>query len=179
MNTYEFELFVRNNGKDILRFCRMTCGNQESGDELYQDTMLKLLEKKQRLDFEHNLRSYALSISILLWKNKKKKYMNRKRLMPMESIEQLETEGNLNIADSTVISPESAIVQKEIDDTVKQLVANLPERYRMLIHLYYSANLSVEEIAEMLHIPKGTVKSRMSKARNLLKKELEVLGYDR
>lgn len=105
--------------------------------------------------------------------------MNRKRLMPMESIEQLESEGNLNIADSTVISPESAIVQKETDDTIKQLVANLPERYRMLIHLYYSANLSVEEIAEMLHIPKGTVKSRMSKARSLLKKELEVLGYDR
>lgn len=47
MNTYEFEQFVQNNGKDILRFCRMTCGNQESGNELYQDTMLKLLEKRQ------------------------------------------------------------------------------------------------------------------------------------
>jgi len=38
--------------------------------------------------------------------------------------------------------------------------------------------MSVREIAEMLHIPEGTVKSRMSKARTLLKNELEVLGYD-
>lgn len=66
MNSYEFDQFVQNNGKDILRFCRMTCGDKESGDELYQDTMLKLLEKKQRLDFQQNVRSYALSVSILL-----------------------------------------------------------------------------------------------------------------
>ena len=45
MNNYEFDQFVRDNGKDILRFCRMTCGDKDSGDELYQDTMLKLLEK--------------------------------------------------------------------------------------------------------------------------------------
>ena len=179
MNTYEFEQFVQNNGKDILRFCRMTCGNQESGDELYQDTMLKLLEKRQRLDFQQNVRSYALSISILLWKNKKKKYMNRKRLISMESIDYVETEGNSNIADLTVVSPESCIIQKELNNTVKQVVANLPERYRIPIHLYYSAHMSVQEIAEVLHIPKGTVKSRMNKARHLLKKELEVLGYDR
>ena len=47
MNTNEFEQFIQDNGKDILRFCRMTCGDKESGDELYQDTMLKLLEKKE------------------------------------------------------------------------------------------------------------------------------------
>jgi len=178
MNTYEFEQFVRNNGKDILRFCRITCGNQESGDELYQDTMLKLLEKRQHLDFQQNIRSYALSISILLWKNKKKKYMNRKRLISMESIDYMENEGNSSIADISAISPETCIIQKELNNTVKTLVSNLPERYRIPIYLYYSANMSVQEIAEVLHIPKGTVKSRMNKARNLLKNELEELGYD-
>lgn len=178
MNTYEFEQFVQNNGKDILRFCRMTCGNQESGDELYQDTMLKLLEKRQHLDLEQNVRSYALSISILLWKNKKKKYTNRERLVSMDSIDHVETEGNSSIADLSAISPETCIIQKELNNTVKQLVSNLPEKYRIPIHLYYSANMSVQEIAEVLHIPKGTVKSRMNKARNLLKNKLEVLGYD-
>ena len=85
MNKYEFEQFVRDNGKDILRFCRMTCGDNESGDELYQDTMLKLLGKRQRLDYRQNVKSYALSISILLWRNKKKKYANRQRLISMEN----------------------------------------------------------------------------------------------
>lgn len=179
MNTYEFEQFVQNNGKDILRFCRMTCGNQESGNELYQDTMLKLLEKRQHLDFKQNVRSYALSISILLWKNKKKKYANRNRLLPMESIDRPENEENPIIADVTAISPESYILQEEVNKTVRQMVANLPEKYRTSIYLYYSANMSVHEIAKMLHIPEGTVKSRMNKARQLLKDKLEVLGYDR
>lgn len=179
MNTNEFEQFIQDNGKDILRFCRMTCGDKESGDELYQDTMLKLLEKKEHLDFRQNIKSYALSISMLLWKNKRKKYANRKRLVPMESIDRMEEEGNLAIKDLTVNSPENYMIQMDISNAVQQIVANLPEMYRMPIHLYYSANMSVQEIAQVLHIPEGTVKSRMNKARRLLKIELEVLGYDR
>lgn len=179
MNTNEFEQFIQDNGKDILRFCRMTCGDKESGDELYQDTMLKLLEKKEHLDFRQNIKSYALSVSMLLWKNKRKKYANRKRLVPTESIDRMEEENNLTIKDLTVNSPENYMIQMDISNAVQQIVANLPEMYRMPIHLYYSANMSVQEIAQVLHIPEGTVKSRMNKARRLLKIELEVLGYDR
>lgn len=40
MNKQEFEQFVIKDGKDILRFCRMNAGDTESGNELYQDTML-------------------------------------------------------------------------------------------------------------------------------------------
>ena len=179
MNTNEFEQFIQDNGKDILGFCRMTCGDKESGDELYQDTMLKLLEKKEHLDFRQNIKSYALSTSMLLWKNKRKKHANRKRLAPMDSIDRMEAEGDLTIKDITVNSPESYIIQTDISNTVQQIVANLPELYRIPIYLYYSANMSVQEIAQVLHIPEGTVKSRMNKARRLLKIELEVLGYDR
>ena len=179
MNTNEFEQFIQENGKDILRFCRMTCGDKESGDELYQDTMLKWLEKKEHLDFRQNIKSYALSVSMLLWKNKRKKYANRKRLVPTESIDRMEEENNLTIKDLTVNSPENYMIQTDISNAVQRIVANLPEMYRMPIHLYYSANMSVQEIAQVLHIPEGTVKSRMNKARRLLKIELEVLGYDR
>ena len=45
MNRKEFEEFVMDSGKDILRFCRLTAGGREAGNELYQDTMLALLEK--------------------------------------------------------------------------------------------------------------------------------------
>ena len=53
------------------------------------------------------------------------------------------------------------------------------EKYRIPVLLYYSSDMSVPEIAKILHIPEGTVKSRMNKARQMLKKELEALGYDR
>lgn len=179
MNDYEFEQFVLGNGKDILRFCRMTCQDTELGDELYQDTMLKLLGKKTKLDSQQNVRSYALSISTLLWKNKKKKYANRNRLVPVESIEGMEQNGISNITDMSAISPETCILQEDEKKMVQRIVANLPEKFRIPIHLYYSADMSIQEIAEILVIPEGTVKSRMNKAKQLLKKELEALGYDR
>lgn len=69
-------------------------------------------------------------------------------------------------------------MQEDERKTIQQIIANLPEKYRLPIHLYYSAELSVPEIAGVLKIPQGTVKSRMNKAKQLLKKELEALGYD-
>ena len=97
----------------------------------------------------------------------------------MESIDSMENEGNLSIADTSAMSPENCILQKDEKNTVQKIVANLPEKYRMPIYLYYSADMSIREIAKVLQIPEGTVKSRMNKAKHLLKKELEALGYDR
>ena len=72
MNNDEFELFIMDNGKEILRFCRIITCDKETGDELYQDTMLKLLEKRPLLSTRQNTKGYALSVSLLLWKNKGK-----------------------------------------------------------------------------------------------------------
>lgn len=179
MNREEFEQFVMNCGKDILRFCRLTAGGRETGDELYQDTMLALLEKGARLDPVQNTKSYALSVAILLWKNKKRKYANRRRLVPVDSMERMEEENGLDPPDDSAASPDEYLLREDERRTVQKIVAELPEKYRLPIQLYYTADMSVQEIADIMRIPEGTVKSRMSKARSLLKKELEALGYDR
>ena len=66
MDKHEFEQFVTEHGKDILRFCRMNAGSTERGNELYQDTMVKLLEKQKKLDVAQNIKSYAMQTAILL-----------------------------------------------------------------------------------------------------------------
>ena len=71
MDKHEFEQFVTEHGKDILRFCRMNAGSTERGNELYQDTMVKLLEKQKKLDAAQNIKSYAMQTAILLWKARK------------------------------------------------------------------------------------------------------------
>ena len=179
MNDNEFERFVLKFGKDILRFCRMTAGDAENGNELYQDTMLKLLEKKKRLDSMQNTKSYALSTSIYLWKNKKKKYANRMRLVPINSMDEMSDEG-YEFADSdNEVSPEHIVLKQNEVDMIQQLVNTLPEKYRMPIYLYYSADMQINEISKILGLPEGTVKSRMRKAKKQLKEKLEAIGYDR
>ncbi|MDE7285134.1 MAG: sigma-70 family RNA polymerase sigma factor [Lachnospiraceae bacterium] len=179
MNNDEFERFILKFGKDILRFCRMTAGDAENGDELYQDTMLKLLEKKKRLDSTQNTKSYALSTSIYLWKNKKKKYANRMRLVPIDSMDEISDEGFEVSDNDEKISPEQIVLQKNEADMIQGLVASLTEKYRIPIYLYYSADMQINEIAEILGLPEGTVKSRMRNAKKKLKEKLEALGYDR
>lgn len=179
MNTNEFEQFVLNNGKDILRFCRLTTGDNESGNELYQDTMLKLLEKQESLNLMQNVKSYALSVSIFLWKNKKKKYSVRKRILPMSSLEECVENGEIFEPKATEKSPEQQILEQSEIEEVQALVAELPEKYRMPIYLNFSANMKMDEIAECLHIPVSTVKTRIRKAKALLKERLEDIGYDR
>lgn len=179
MNNDEFEQFVLKFGKDILRFCRMTAGDAENGDELYQDTMLKLLEKRNRLDSTQNTKSYALSTSIYLWKNKKKKYANRMRLVPTDSMEEMSDEGYEISGHDKEASPEHIVLQQNEVDMIQGLVASLPEKYRIPIYLYYSADMQINELSEILGLPEGTVKSRMRKAKKQLKEKLEAIGYDR
>lgn len=179
MNNDEFEQFVLKFGKDILRFCRMTAKDTENGDELYQDTMLKLLEKKKRLDSGQNTKSYALSTSIYLWKNKKKKYANRMRLVPIDSMDEMSDEGFEITNHDNEASPEHVVLQQNEIEMVQRLVASLPEKYRMPIYLHYSADMQINEISEILGLPEGTVKSRMRTAKKQLKEKLEAIGYDR
>ena len=68
-------------GRDILWFCRMTAGNAHEGDELYQDTMLTLLEHLDRLDEKNNSKSYALSVAIRLWKIRKEGFHGLMRVV--------------------------------------------------------------------------------------------------
>lgn len=72
MDKHEFEQFVTEHGKDILRFCRMNAGSTECGNELYQDTMVKLLEKQKKLDAAQNIKSYACRQQSCYGKTKRK-----------------------------------------------------------------------------------------------------------
>lgn len=178
MDQHEFEQFVLENGKNILRFCRLTCQETESGDELYQDTMLKLLDKRQQLDSQQNVQSYALSISILLWKNKKKKYANRMRIAPVSSLEEHQETVSSFTADWDT-TPEQMMINKQEIAEVRNAVQMLPEKYRIPICLSYSAGLTMEEIATCMKVPVNTVKTRIRKAKSILKQELEARGIDR
>lgn len=51
-------------------------------------------------------------------------------------------------------------------------ILNLPEELRILVTLYYIEGFSQKEIAEILHIQEGTIKSRLSRARDLLREQL-------
>ena len=178
MTIAELEQCIDQYGKDIYSFCRYATGSIQEGEELYQDTFLKAVELMEKVDVNQNPRSFLLSIAIKLWKNKRRKYAWRQRIAGMESLEEKDEYQNIpsNLDDSL---PEERLLQKEQNALVHLCLQELSQKYQILLYLYYTSELSTREIAACLKLPEGTVKSRLHKARILLKEKLEVAGYDK
>ena len=75
-------------------------------------------------------------------------------------------------------SIETEVLRAEERRQVQRAVDTLPEKYRVVVLLYYMEELPLAQIASLLHIPSGTVKSRLYQARKLLRQQLEVLLDD-
>ena len=75
-------------------------------------------------------------------------------------------------------SPEEWLLAREETAAVRKAVERLPERQRVIVLLYYMEELSVTQIAEVVKIPEGTVKSRLYQARKSLQRELEDILYE-
>ncbi len=190
MTIGELENCIEEYGKDIYSFCRyLTCSTQEA-DDLYQDTFLKALELQEKIAGEYNPKSYLLSVTIRIWKNRRRKFARRKRIAAQQSYVDAreyqngrnyrqEAEGEKGAENGLGHSPEEVILNIERQTQVRRAVERLPEKYRLAVLLFYMEELSVEHIAEVQDIPSGTVKSRLYHARKILEKELEAVFYEK
>jgi len=71
------------------------------------------------------------------------------------------------------VSPYRTLKNKQLSAAIDSAIERLPSDYRELIQLRHFGELSYEEIADMKHMPLGTVKNKLFRARNLLKEELD------
>ena len=179
MTVFELEQCIETYGKEVYSFCLHLTGAREWADELYQDTFLTVMEHIMQLhnDGGANPKSYLLSVAIRLWKNKRRKAAWRKRIAPEQSMDA--PDGAVLVGEAELTdSIETEVLRAEDRRQVQRAVDALPEKYRMVVLLYYMEELSVAQIASLLHIPSGTVKSRLHQARKLLRQQLEVLLDD-
>ena len=168
MTEQELEMCISQYGKDIYSFCKYLTGDSQEAEDLYQDTFLKVVELKEKIDYEQNPKSYLLSIALRIWKNRRRKLAWRKRIADIQPIiDEKDTSG------PAVLSLEDKLVRDEIRDAVRITVNRLPVKLKIVVLLFYMEDLSTAQVAEILKIPPGTVLSRLHQARKVLKKDLE------
>ena len=168
MNNMDAEYYVKEYGKGLYSFCLYSTRSKEAADDLYQQTFLVALEKDE-IEREANPRSYLITIAMNLWRNQMRKTAWRKKIA---DISYLGEEELAQIADRGR-SVEEEVQKRQEEMIVRKNVLKLPDKLRVVILLYYMEDMSVEEIALALKIPAGTVKSRMNKAKNVLKERLQ------
>ena len=111
MNDTQLLQCIEEHGKNVYTFCCQLTQNRQEAEELYQDTFLKAVELKGRMDWEKNPGSYLISIALRIWKNKKRKYAWRSRIAGMEGLEEGLVSGESCGKES---SPEEIFFQKEL-----------------------------------------------------------------
>jgi RNA polymerase sigma-70 factor (ECF subfamily) len=166
---------VNLHGKAVYGFCHCLTKNKADTDDLYQETFLKAAELCHKIDKGNNTKGFLVSIAIGLWKNNRRKYARRQRIAPTEEFDQ-------NISNDYIqneSSPEYIVISNELRNIIQAAVKELDYKLRIPLYMYYTAEMSSEDIAHALKIPQGTVKSRLYKARRALKNILEVSGYEK
>lgn len=172
MQAKELEKCMDEFGTDIYRFCLKLCMEKANAEDLYQQTFLKALESDMKLDWEQNPKALFFSLAHNLWKSDQRKKARRAFIAPVSNLE--EENENLLYSEDNV---ENQVFQKELIRETNQIIESLPEKIRIPLTLYYLFELPVEQIAETVKKPPGTIKSRLFKGRSLIKKRLEELGY--
>ena len=124
-------------------------GNGDACADAVQNALLKAWENRASLRSGMQFKSWLVRIV----QNESKNYLRRRPNLPL---------------DETIPSVEAD--QNQID--VKRAVNALPESARLIVMLYYFERYSVREICMLLDLPEGTVHSRLSRAREQLRKEL-------
>ena len=159
MDAREIEKCIDIFGTDIYRFCLSLCADKTDADDLYQQTFLKALESSINLDWNSNPKALFFSLVHNLWKSDRRKQARRDAIAPSENLD-------------------DNYMKKELLSVLNRIVQALPDKFRIPLTLYYLSELTVEQISIVIKKPSGTVKSRLYKGRNMIKKRLEELGYE-
>ena len=165
----QIENIISEYGKQIYSFCVYITGDRDAADDLYQQTFLVAIEKGE-IEADRNPKSYLITIAMNLWNNQKRKFLWRRKKADVVYFEDGAEE---NIEDSSP-SVEEDYERREEIQRIRQTVQTLPDKLREVVLMHFMEELSVEEIAVILKIPAGTVKSRIHKAKKVLKERLNI-----
>lgn len=141
---------------------RMGCTAEEAED-VVQTTLVKAYQAWERFDGRH-LRSWLIRIL------RNERLMLLRGAHPTESLDEPHA---LEAADQPFWDEVS---WKLAADRIKEEMERLPEVYRMTVHLCDVEELTYEEAAEVMEVPIGTVRSRLFRARAMLRKRLEPMN---
>ena len=164
-----FSRIVTELEKPVYRLAFAIVGNREDAEDVSQETFLKLFRTLGTFRGDASVSTYVLTIA----KNTALDELRRRKNRPADSMT-LETEDGedrqAEIADPDPYSdPAKSYAQKERIAGVRQAIADLPGDHRVILTLRDMEGRSYEEIADILGLTDGTVKSRLFRARQALK----------
>jgi len=164
------EEFVNLFQKPIFNLAYRLCGDRDSAEDIAQESLIRALENLKNFKGESSLYTWLYRITTNIFYDHLRQ---RKELSYDQMVygEEEETTG-LELPDEDT-SVEKEVERRDIQEIVRREIEKIPSYYRTVLVLYDIEGFSYEEICQILQKPLGTVKSRLNRARELLKQRLE------
>ena len=165
-----FEALVKLHEKQVYALTLRICGNPEDAAEAEQEAFLSAWQGlrffRQESEFSTWLYRLASNASIDLLRKEKRH----------RGAASLDDELNPEVPDGTALTPQDALERKEMREQIREGLLDLSSDHRQVLVLREMHQLSYQEISDVLDLDVGTVKSRISRARQQLRKFLLLKG---
>ena len=161
-----FETLVKRHGPMVLGVCRHVLRRDQDAEDAFQATFLVLARKAGTI---HNREILGCWLHEVAYRTAIRARERHARSTPRMEIQE--------VAESHS-GPENAASRNELRLLLRAEVDGLPGKYRSLVLHTYMEGKSNEQVAGLLRCPVGTVKGRLSRARDLLRARLSRRGWD-
>lgn len=157
--------FIRRIQKDIYTFFSYLCPPEDSVSDLTQEALIKIVTNINKLKNIEQFRKWSNRIAINVFYDALRKYKKDLNIIESDNLD-------LSIIPDNKGKPVDNYRCKELECKIKACIINLPLNARLAIILRELEGLSYEEIAKLTNTNLGTVKSRISRAREKLQVDL-------
>ena len=146
----------------VFRIGVLYMGNEQEAHDIVQDVFLKLLSHPRRFEDEEHEKAWILRVAINRCKDQLKSHWKKKRISWNEYQERI-----------AFSAEDTRREHWEEQQIIMDAVMKLPDIYKEVVLLHYYEGYKAEEIAGIMHRNPSTVRSRLQKARELLKESLK------
>jgi RNA polymerase sigma-70 factor, ECF subfamily len=157
----------------VFQICFRMLGNRHEAEDIAQEAFIRAYVNietfNQKRKFSTWLFRIATNLCIDRIRKKKPDYYLDAEVAGTDGL----TMYSQVAAD--VQMPEDEVENMELQETIQKEISKLPEKYRSVIVLKYIEELPLQEISEILDMPLGTVKTRVHRGREALRKQLKSL----
>jgi len=151
-------------------------GNRQEAEDVSQDTFLRLYNNLHRYDETQKFSTWIFRICTNLCIDR----LRKRR--PTYSLDAEVTDGEGNdyyaMMPSDEDTPEKQVIVSETQQSIRKAVETMPEKYKSIVMLRYLQDMSLQEISDVLDMPVTTIKTRLHRGREFLRKKLEAAGLN-
>jgi RNA polymerase sigma-70 factor (ECF subfamily) len=164
-----WEQIVRLHWRKVFNVAYKFVGKHDEAEDLTQDIFLKIFKSLDTFDRRANFQTWLISVSRNLCIDHYRSVRKER-----ETIDRDVDPGDLSPV-SHEISPYAALEQRDRVSLLREAMNELPESLRTAVLLRDIRELTYQEIADTLHLPEGTVKSRINRGRTELARQIKRL----